>query len=520
MIFRLRKARTRTRLAAAMLLGATAIGVCPSLSVGAAAAAETAPAARTGVYRGAGAWGAQKVPAYESFAGRPVDYALDFQSTDTWGNQEWPDWQASAWRGRTVVLGATGIFPGNWDRTYAGTTVGWAQAARGDYDAHWLALAQRLVATGQQSAVLRGAHEFNGGWFAHRVHPEEAADFVKAWQRWVGVMRSVPGQSFVFDWNPTVGTEWPLYSPEVAYPGDAYVDHIALDVYDGWYNQGWAPGSAQPTAAQRDAVWDTTLNGTRGLRFWHQFALNHNKHLSFPEWGLRLWTEGDGLVHGGGDDAAFVQRMAALIKDPTWQVDYQAFWEDKDKGVSDPDGTRAVSVPGARSAYLAAFGGSSTTVPSTPVTSAPAPAPSPVATATPAPAPVVTTSPSPTPAPTAPVTSISCVGAAVAATSTRLPLSYSRWSDRSWASELTGASVSGNVFAFTPSTGLRAVSYQLDARPVRVDGTAPFDLVDGNVWWASALDTTTLKAGQHTVAMVAQRTDGTCMKRTATFRTA
>jgi hypothetical protein len=34
-------------------------------------------------------------------------------------------------------------------------------------------------------------------------------------------MRAVPGQSFTFDWNPTLGTEWPLFHPEDAYPGDA-----------------------------------------------------------------------------------------------------------------------------------------------------------------------------------------------------------------------------------------------------------------------------------------------------------
>jgi hypothetical protein len=303
------------------------MGIVPALGVSqASASVVTTNKIENGVYRGAGGWGADKVPAYETLVGHSMDYALDFQATDTWSNQEWPDWQANAWKGRTVVLGATGIFPGGWDRTFNGTKVGWAQAASGEYDAHWRRLGERLVATGQSQAILRGAHEFNGGWFAHRVHPEEAADFTAAWRRWVTIMRGVPGQAFSFDWNPTIGSEWPLYQPEIAYPGDAYVDRIALDVYDGWYNRGWKQvGGVQPTTAERDAVWHEMMHGARGMVFWRDFATARGKMLSLPEWGLRLWNENDGLVHGGGDNPVFVERMAALIKDPAWRIDYHAF---------------------------------------------------------------------------------------------------------------------------------------------------------------------------------------------------
>ena len=67
----------------------------------------------------------------------------------------------------------------------------------------------------------------------------------------------------------------------------------------------------------------------------------------------------DGLVHGGGDNAAFVRRMAELIEDPAWNVDYHGFWDDPDHGgtgVFDPDRGRAVPVPEARAAFLEAFG--------------------------------------------------------------------------------------------------------------------------------------------------------------------
>jgi hypothetical protein len=301
-----------------------------------------------GVYRGDGAGGAAQVPGYDAFRGSPTKYVLEFQANDRWDNLAWPDWEASAWKntGKTVIVGSSLAFPagGSWDA-----------AASGAYDATWRQLGQRLVATNQAYAVLRGNHEFNGSWFPWKVTNGQQATFIKAWQRWVTVLRSVPGQHFSFDWNPTLGQESSLPNPETAYPGDNYVTHIALDVYDGWYNTGFYPGGAQPSQAQRDVVWNNILNGPRGLVFWKNFANAHGKQLAFPEWGLRNWTEYDGKIHGGGDNASFIQRMGQIFTDPSYHVAYQAFWEDPDqggRGVYDPDNRRTVPVPNARNAYL------------------------------------------------------------------------------------------------------------------------------------------------------------------------
>ncbi|HSL59054.1 MAG TPA: DUF4214 domain-containing protein, partial [Acidimicrobiales bacterium] len=198
----------------------------------------------------------------------------------------------------------------------------------------------------------------------------EVADVVTAWRRWVDIMRAVPGNRFTVDWNPA-GGQHALRDAERAYPGDPWVDRIALDVYDGWYHRGWRPGiDPVPTPAERDAVWREILDGDRGLRFWRDFAAARGKPLSFPEWGLRTWAESDGRVHGGGDHPVFVQRMHALISDPRWNVDYHAFWEDPGVGVSDPDAGRPVPVPASRAAFLRLFG--ATPTPSGPVPADPA----------------------------------------------------------------------------------------------------------------------------------------------------
>jgi hypothetical protein len=309
-----------------------------------------------GVYRGAGLGGEQRMSAYEAFLGAPTPYALDFQANDKLDNLAWPSWMSDAWKnsGQTVVVGSSLALPGDGNRAFQGRTWSWADAANGALDATWLLEGQRLVASNQANAVLRGNHEFNGGWFPWRVNDGEQANFITAWQRWVTVLRSVAGEHFTFDWNPTIGQE-ALQNPESAYPGDAYVTRIALDVYDGYYNDGFTAGAPQPNAAQRDAMWDTILSGPRGLVFWRNFATSHAKHMSFPEWGLRNWTESDGKVHGGGDDPAFILRMAGIFTDPSYHVDYQAFWEDPTdggRGVFDPDSGRGVPVPNSRVAYL------------------------------------------------------------------------------------------------------------------------------------------------------------------------
>ena len=493
----------RAQFVAALTAVGLSAGLVPGLGLTTANAGSTTATVKTGVYRGASQWGAADIPAYEKFVGKSVDYALDFQATDTWDNQAWPEWQSSGWKGRTVVLGATGIFPGGWDRKLNGVSVCWTQAARGDYDAHWRRLGQRLVATGQSGAVLRGAHEFNGGWFPHRVHPEEAAAFTTAWRRWVTIMRAVPGQSFTFDWNPTIGSEWPLYKPEIAYPGDAYVDRIALDVYDGWYNKGWKQtGGQQPSAAERDQVWHTILHGERGMVFWRNFAVAHGKRMSLPEWGLRLWKESDGLVHGGGDNAVFIQRMSALIKDPAWRIDYHAFWEDRAGGVLDPDSARAVAVPLARAAYLKAFG----TVAGS--TSRPAP------TST-APKPVRTPSGAPTVTPLG-RTALDCGMGTRRGTAVQVPVSYSPWSSRAQPRELAGRAVAGAVHVWVPSTAAVSVSLRLDGRAPRIDTAAPFDLVGGDSQRALPLRLVGLRKGVHTVEVTAQRSTG-CLTRTVTF---
>jgi hypothetical protein len=148
------------------------------------------------------------------------------------------------------------------------------------------------------NAILRLGWEFSGDWFRWKVLSNGDADaFAAYWRPIVTTMREV-APNLEFDWNPSLGpVPWDMSR---AYPGDAYVDYIGLDVYD----QGWAPGWQDPVLR-----WNDMLNTAYGLKWHRDFAKAHGKPMTFPEWGLFIRADG----HGGGDNPYFIEQMHAWI---------------------------------------------------------------------------------------------------------------------------------------------------------------------------------------------------------------
>jgi hypothetical protein len=313
-----------------------------------------------GVYRGASP-DITRVQDYEAFLGIPaVDYVLAFMAdSPTWPQFEQAILQSSTnggpgahsateWApllgGRTLMLAVPACVQG--------TT--WAAEASGANDTHWAALAQTLVGAGLGNSVLRIAREFSGGWYHWSVSPGNAADHKAGWARIVSVMRNA-GFTGKFMWNPYLGqgTFGPSSDPSSAYPGDASVDVIGLDFYDG----GYPAGETIRTIAQQQAAWASMRDQWAGLTGWLSFAQGRHKPLAYPEWGLRLWND-NGKYVGGGDNPVLIGEMAAWMLDTgAWM---HALWEDPNRGVADPDSSpgRQIAVPQARAAFLAAFGNS------------------------------------------------------------------------------------------------------------------------------------------------------------------
>lgn len=103
-------------------------------------------------------------------------------------------------------------------------------------------LAAQCVSYGKPM-LIRLCHEFNGNWNAYGYTQETAAQFVAGWQHVVTLFRAQGASNVSWCWCPNVwglagipqGTD---IDPTIAdssmvnwYPGDSYVDYVALDGY-------------------------------------------------------------------------------------------------------------------------------------------------------------------------------------------------------------------------------------------------------------------------------------------------
>lgn len=112
----------------------------------------------------------------------------------------------------------------------------------GDHDAYIRRYA-RDAAAWNRPFYLRFAHEMNGDWasWSPGVNGNTSAEFVAAWRHVVDIFRREGANNIRWVWSPNVG---PYSSTPFAqvYPGDDYVDWVALDGYnwgDSQFGAGW-----------------------------------------------------------------------------------------------------------------------------------------------------------------------------------------------------------------------------------------------------------------------------------------
>jgi len=287
--------RTSRYLAALVSATLLAFGAA---SIPRASASSTSAPPWLGVYRGAGA--ASLIPAYESWLGAPagsVSYVTDnnyLAGKTDWTNVDNATWTLGQWKGsgRNLVLGVA-MLP-------AGGAYTLEQGATGAYNSHFVTLAQQMVANGFGDAVVRLGWEFNATWYPWAARGHEAA-FAAYWRQIVTAMRSVPGAANLkFDFCAAIPTPggWLSANIEAAYPGDAYVNYIGLDAYDG------STVSASSNPAGR---WNDLMNRPYGLAWQKAFAAAHGKQMSYGEWGL--WQLPATPQYNSGDDSYYIQHM-------------------------------------------------------------------------------------------------------------------------------------------------------------------------------------------------------------------
>ncbi|THA23846.1 glycosyl hydrolase family 26 [Streptomyces sp. RKND-216] len=165
--------------------------------------------------------------------------------------------------------------------------------ARGHFDHHFRRLGERLVDLGVEETVVVLGWEMNGTTYTSRCAPNPEA-WKTYWRNIVSAMRSVPGQDFEFDFAPARGEDAIAWTK--CYPGDPYVDIIGMDSYD-----------QPPGTSFREQV-----NQPYGLKKQVEFAREHDKEISYPEWGL----------FRDGDNPEYMRKMLEWIRrhDPEYHT--------------------------------------------------------------------------------------------------------------------------------------------------------------------------------------------------------
>jgi Glycosyl hydrolase family 26 len=264
------------------------------------------------------------IDVFSQWAGKPVEIGSAFTNNTEWGAIVSPDWQLGPWSqwvkakpGRNLSLAVA-----MWPKGIGGTL---AYCAAGQYDSHYVTLANNLAKYGLLSAYLRLGWEMDGSWYpwAANAGSGKEASYAACFRRIVTVMRQAqPTNSWKFVFNPTTDGGRSLAWLEKTWPGDAYVDVLGVDHYDASWAANTYPYPSNCDAACRLArqknAWASNEGNLNRLR---DFALARGKPLAFPEWGVITRSDG----HGGGDDPYFMQKMHEFIANPANKVDHHIY---------------------------------------------------------------------------------------------------------------------------------------------------------------------------------------------------
>jgi hypothetical protein len=283
-----------------------------------------------GAHVGPGCLGRDSIPAYERFVGRKLERTVDAFNQSSWAAYRSSiPWASHCWKGVPIKLTlSVPMLVFDKDSSLQ-------KGAHGDYDDLALLVARTLVNDGLDKTTIRIGWEFNGNWMPWGAAKDPHA-FIAYYRRMVGLMRSVPGQHFQFEWTTGIGKH--AIAPDAAYPGDDVVDIIGMDVY----NEYWSTALSNPVVR---FAW--LKNQPYGLTWLRTFAARHGKPTAYSEWGTGTRKDG----HGGGDDAYFIEQMAAWFRESG--ALYASYWE-----VVDPqyDDRLALGLhPQAAAAFVKAF---------------------------------------------------------------------------------------------------------------------------------------------------------------------
>lgn len=273
-----------------------------------------------GPFKGVYAWDqtVATTKSYERSLSVPhFDLALVHGDLSSWGALI-SNWFIPGWRGQGYRMVITFCpFP-------ADGVSNLAAAARGDYRAQWATMLASIAAA-FPDAILRFAHEQNCcyPWKASN----DLASYLAMWKIWAPMARQASSK-FVLCWNPIIGNG--TIAAEKTYPGRAYVDVAASDVYD---MKGGYPSVIR--------------SGPYGLDWLATFAKSEGLPTMLCEWGPANYPQLP--AQNSGDDVGFVVGVWDW-KQAVGASDIR--YEDTNADVRSEDG----DFPKCKAAYIARWG--------------------------------------------------------------------------------------------------------------------------------------------------------------------
>lgn len=213
---------------------------------------------------------------------------------------------------KIAATGATPVVTWEpWNPAYGANQPAYAlkRIAAGDFTTYETSWAKQIKAYGKP-VVLRFAHEMNGSWYpwSAQANGNTASDYVAAWRQVRSVFNRQKVTNVTWSWSPNV--PYPGSTPMASlYPGDGYVDQVALDGYN----------------------WATLQPGSTWTSFWDVFSGGVSEIRTVTS--KPLYVGEVGCPEVGGDKPTWVRDMfAALAQHPevrgfTWfDFDKEADW--------------------------------------------------------------------------------------------------------------------------------------------------------------------------------------------------
>ncbi len=169
---------------------------------------------------------------------------------------------------------------------------------------------------------LRPMHEMNGNWYpwAGGVNGNSATDYIAAWHHMHGVFAQAGVGNVRWVWSP-YALDVPTWNRfEAYYPGDEYVDVLALDAYN------WGAGGGHPED-DGSAQYSTDSNG--GSRWQDVDELLSDPYQRLAKIGRQpVWLAEVGSAEQGGDKATWLR---TLLESRGYDRVTAIVWFDADK---------------------------------------------------------------------------------------------------------------------------------------------------------------------------------------------